>query len=118
MLDRIGRMGHFLGHRDRFRLQGHQIGQRVLGFVVQRLRGIEFRLLFQIAEMHAVVQPKAAAVGVFPAGQNFQQSRFPATVRADQADAVAGPDLEGHAVQNRIGAEMFPYAFDFQKNHR
>jgi hypothetical protein len=32
-------------------------------------------------------------------GQNFQKCRFSGSVRPDQADFLAGPDLEGNAIQ-------------------
>ena len=58
-----------------------------------------------------------AAVWLVVTGQNTQESCFSAAVWTDQADPVAGPDVESHPVQDRLGAEMLPYSFNFEQDH-
>jgi hypothetical protein len=49
--------------------------------------------------------PSFAAIGLNLAGQQAQQSGFTGAVATDQADTLAGIDLEAGAVQQLFGAE-------------
>ena len=46
-----------------------------------------------------------AAVGPEEAGEHFQRGRLAGTVRAEEADDLAGGDLQGKVVHGELGAE-------------
>ena len=118
VLGRIGFLGDGGRDAERLLLQGDEAGQGRLGLVPEGAAALPAGLLFEVARMHGGVQPDRAAVGLFPAGEDPEQGGFAAAVGPGQGDPLAGADLEGHAVQYRLGAEVFADVFDLQEDHQ
>src|SRR5687768_1976059 len=57
------------------------------------------------AEQIVAVEDDAALVGFVQAGDHVERGRLPGAVGADQADDLAGGDVEGHAVERDDAAE-------------
>ncbi len=74
---------------------------------MQRLAGLELRLLFEIPETGRCVKLAGAGVRLVSAGDNAQKGRLAAAVGPDQPDAVAGPQLERDTVEDRLRPKAF-----------
>ena len=117
LLGRITGGGHVGRHFQRLLLQGHEVGQRAEGLIVQGAIGREMRLLFQVAQPRGRMDLARAGIGLVFAGENPQERGLAAAVGTNQADAVARADLEGDAAQDRLRSELPSDARHIQQNH-
>ena len=97
----IGRFGQRLGGADHVVVGGEQFVERGLGLGEQGAAGGEVRLLAQQGHARAGVQADVAVVGLVEAGQQAQQRGLAGAVGADQADALAGVQLEADVLEQR-----------------
>ena len=59
-----------------------------------------------------------AAVGLFLVGEDPHQGGLAGAVGPDQADPLAGAEIERHPVQDRLGAVVLLNAFNLKEDHR
>lgn len=76
-------------------------------FVEQGAVPIRARVLLEITEPGGFGAHDAAGLRSRFARQDTEQRGFPAAVRADQADFVPIPDIEGHAFEQALFTEIF-----------
>ncbi len=67
--------------------------------------GIHWQFLRQRGHTQTGLAPSFAAVGLNLAGQQAKQGGFTGAVATDQADPLAGVDLEAGAIQQFFGTE-------------
>ena len=76
------------------------------------------RHLRQIRDLHVGIPRHAARVRLLDAGQYLQKRALARAVHADQADALAGAEIERNAAQQRLHAVIFVEIFRGQQHSR
>lgn len=109
---------HLVGDLVRFRLQSEDRVQSLAGLVEERAAGGEFRVLLEELDPDVAGNRQFPCIGVVLAGQNPQESGLSRSVRPDQADPFARPDVEGGLVQNRRTVELAAEVSGGKKDHR
>ncbi len=77
-----------------------------------RQLAVERRVLRQVGQAHVAGAGDAALVGRLDAGGHPQQRALAAAVHAHDADALAGLDRQGHAIQQRAVGILFADSFE------
>ena len=99
-------LGHLLRGLLQLVLEVDQGGQARLDDVDHRLPGGEVGLLPEQADPDAGPDVEVAVIGLIVAGQELHQRRLAGAVGADQADPLAGADLERQVHEDRIAAVL------------
>jgi hypothetical protein len=85
--------------------------------VVYRGVGRQQRLLRQVADAQLAAHRALAGVGLQVGGEDAQQRRLAAAVRAEQPDALAVTDDQRHALQQVPVAERHVHVLERQQRH-
>src|SRR5437762_13068593 len=96
--ERLGGSHHIVVSREQFFESAASFGE-------QRSARFENGLLAQQSDSGAGVLTDVADVGLVEAGEDTQQRRLAHAVRADQADALAGAELETDIFEERSFVE-------------
>ena len=118
VFQRVVAMAQLLGHRDQLLFHGHEAGQGALGLVQERAAGLPLGLLFKIADVERRMADDRAAVGLLLVGKDLHERGLAGAVGPDEADALAGAQLERHPVEDRLGAVVLLNAFNLKEDHR
>ena len=105
---RVFRLGHLLGGLLELVLQVDQRGEPRLDDLDQRLAGLEVGLLPQQADPDSRPDEELTVIGLFQAGQDLDQRGLAGAVGPDQADPLAGANLERQLGEDRIAAYCRP----------
>ena len=97
----VRRLGQRLGGVDHVVVGGEQLVERAFGLGEQGSAGGEVRLLAQQGHARAGVEAHVAVVGLVEAGQDAHQRGLADAVGADEADALAGVQLEADVLEQR-----------------
>src|SRR5579884_737417 len=97
----VGGLRERLGRTDHIVMGGEQLVQRGLGFVEERPTGSEFGKLAQQPNAGAGMEANFTVIGPIEAGEELQQRRLADAVGPDEADALAGEQLEADILKQR-----------------
>ena len=101
----IRRLGQRLGRADHVVVGGEQFVEGGFRLGEESTAGSEVRLLAQQGDARAGVEAHLAVVGLVEAGQQAHQRGLADAVGADQADALAGVQLEADVLEQRPRVE-------------
>ena len=103
----VFRLGHLLRGLLELVLQLDQRGEPRLDHLHQRFAGLEVDLLAQQADPDSRPHEQRAVIGLFQAGQKLDQRGLAGAVGPDQADPLAGANLESQLGEDGI-ADVLP----------
>ena len=111
----VGAWGGHLGLQCAHRLlHRQQVVDCREHLVVQRAAWLDAGVLRQVADDEARWQLRATAVGVFEAGDDFEQRRLAGAVGRHQGGTLGGLERQRHVVEDALAAVVFPEVFDAQ----